>query len=79
MKWSATATDYSGVSLPVSCSPRSGSLFPLGTTKVTCSTSDSYGNRVSKSFVVRVVDTTAPELGVPAPIVVDAVAPTAWT
>lgn len=75
VKWSATATDAKGVPLAVSCTPKSGSLFPLGTTKVTCSTSDSYGNRVTKGFVVRVVDTTAPELGVPAPIVVDAVAP----
>ncbi len=76
VKWSATATDYNGTPLPVSCTPKSGSLFPLGTTKVICSTSDSYGNRVTKGFVVRVVDTTAPDLSVPATIVVDAVAPT---
>ena len=76
VKWSATATDANGVGLAVSCSPKPGSLFPLGTTKVTCATSDSYGNRVSKAFAVRVVDTTPPALMVPVPLVVNAVAPT---
>jgi hypothetical protein len=60
----------------VACTPKTGSLFPLGTTRVTCTANDSYGNRVSKSFVVRVVDTTPPELSVPTQIVVDADAPT---
>jgi Bacterial Ig domain/HYR domain len=76
VKWSATAIDYKGVQLAVSCAPKPGSLFPLGTTKVTCSTHDSYGNQVAKSFTVKVVDTTPPTLTLPAALVADAVAPT---
>jgi hypothetical protein len=40
----------------------SGDTFPLGTTKVTCSATDSRTNTGSGSFNVTVVDTTAPEL-----------------
>ena len=75
VKWTVGATDYQGVPLPVSCSRKSGTVFPPGTTKVTCTTSDAYGSVVSKGFIVRVVDTTPPKLTVPSTIVVDAVAP----
>src|SRR5689334_15440598 len=45
----------------VTCSPASGSIFPLGTTSVTCSASDGS----TGSFTVTVVDTTAPALQLP--------------
>lgn len=48
----------------VSCSPASGSTFPLGATLVTC-TATSSGGTTSKSFTVTVVDTTAPALDLP--------------
>ena len=38
-----------------SCSPASGTLFPLGPTIVTCSVSDAAGHTVSKSFNVTVL------------------------
>jgi hypothetical protein len=50
----------------VTCSPVSGSTFPIGTTTVTCSASDSHGNAGSASFHVIVADTTPPTLIVPA-------------
>src|SRR6185503_15291839 len=41
--------------LPVVCLPASGSLFPLGSTVVSCATSDTRGNSSRASFIVRVV------------------------
>lgn len=75
IKFSATATDYRGTGLTVTCKPASGALFPLGKTTVTCSTADAYGNTVSKSFTITIVDTTAPNLTVPADFAVDATSP----
>ena len=65
-----TATDLVDGPVPVSCSPRPGSQFPLGSTAVKCSAVDSHGNAGSASFDVRVVDTTPPVLTVPASITV---------
>ncbi|WIY77210.1 HYR domain-containing protein [Streptomyces anulatus] len=42
--YTATATDPQDGALPVTCTPPSGSLFPVGTTTVTCSATDSAGN-----------------------------------
>jgi DNA/RNA endonuclease G (NUC1) len=74
--FNATADDArdGGGSLPVNCTPASGSTFPFGTTTVTCSASD--GTLTSSGhFDVRVVDTTAPSLTVPATQVVEATGP----
>src|SRR5205085_3257033 len=43
-------------SVPVVCSPASGSTFPVGTTTVSCRASDSRGNVATESFHVTVVD-----------------------
>jgi len=40
--------------------PPSGTTFPLGATEVTCSARDRAGNPGQSSFMVNVVDTTAP-------------------
>jgi hypothetical protein len=64
---SPTATDnLDGPIALVPCTPSSGSTFPLGTTIVGCSATDSHGNTGTGSFSVQVVDTTAPHLTVPA-------------
>jgi hypothetical protein len=60
-----TATDAAEGPKPVSCSPTSGSTFPLGDTTVNCTASDSHGNTSSASFTIGVVDTTKPNLIVP--------------
>jgi len=68
-----TATDL-GATLTSSCSPASGSTFPVGTTTVTCTADDGRGNSSSVSFhvIIAPFDTTAPLIGVPADITVEA-------
>jgi hypothetical protein len=61
--FTVTAADAEdGSSLTPTCSPVSGSTFPLGTTTVSCTVTDSGGLKDSGSFHVTVVDTTAPTL-----------------
>jgi HYR domain len=60
---SPTAVDIVDGPLPnVGCAPESGSTFALGVNTVTCSTSDSRGNRSTATFMVKIVDTTQPVL-----------------
>lgn len=47
----------------VTCTPASGSIFPLGGTAVSCSASDAAGNTRTGSFNVVVRDTIAPVVG----------------
>jgi hypothetical protein len=62
-----TAVDLVDGPIPgVVCEPASGSVFPLGTTTVTCHATDSHGNTGKASFLVKVVDTTPPTLVIPA-------------
>jgi hypothetical protein len=59
--WSATATDVEDATTATpTCTPASGSTFPLGATTVSCSVTDGGGLKASGSFVVTVADTTAP-------------------
>jgi uncharacterized repeat protein (TIGR01451 family) len=53
-----------------SCSPASGSFFPVGTTQVTCTATDVGGNQATCSFSVTVKDTQAPVISCPANITV---------
>ena len=52
--YSASASDIVDGSVAVTCSPASGSLFPVGTTTVNCSATDSSNNSASGSFSVTV-------------------------
>jgi hypothetical protein len=72
----ATAVDTVDGPLTASCTPPSGSTFPLGTTTVTCSATDTAGNSGTASFTVKVEDTTPPSVSVPANQVVEATGPT---
>lgn len=64
--FTVTATDNIDANPAVTCSAVSGSTFALGETIVNCTTTDASGNTTSGTFVVKVVDTTAPELTIPA-------------
>ncbi|HYO52173.1 HYR domain-containing protein, partial [Archangium sp.] len=65
--FAATASDNCG-SATTTCSPASGSTFPLGTTHATCTSTDNAGNRASCSVPVTVRDTQLPLLTCPAPL-----------
>jgi hypothetical protein len=65
--FTATAVDAAGGPATVTCSPESGSVFPIGTTTVACSSSDRYGNVGSSVLTVTVRDTTAPVISGAAP------------
>lgn len=71
----ANVTDNSDPSPSVSCSPASGSLFPIGTTLVECSATDAAGNSASGSFEVTVSDTTPPSLVLPSDVTAEATSP----
>lgn len=60
--FTATAVDPVDGSVPVTCTPESGSTFPLGVTLVTCTASDLQLHEVSDTFTVTVRDTTAPQV-----------------
>ena len=62
-----TASDDTDGPRPVSCTPGSGSTFPLGSTSVTCTATDLAGHQAEASFTVAVHDTTAPTLVTPDP------------
>jgi hypothetical protein len=64
-------TDNVGVTSVV-CVPPSGSLFPVGTTQVTCTASDAAGNTATTSFSVIVKDVTAPVVDKPSDIIAEA-------
>jgi hypothetical protein len=54
VKFTASASDIVDGSVPITCTPTSGSTFPVGTTTVTCSAKDKAGNSASGSFKVTV-------------------------
>ena len=54
VSYAASAEDDVDGPVGVTCSPPSGSIFPIGTTQVTCSASDAAGNEASASFDVHV-------------------------
>ena len=60
--FSASATDDVSGAVPVTFTPASGTTFPIGTTTVTASASDTAGNTATGSFTVTVRDSTAPAL-----------------
>ncbi len=68
--YSASATDVVDGTVPVSCTPATGSSFKVGTTTVTCTARDAAGNVQTGSFRVVVAngrpkDTTPPVLTLP--------------
>lgn len=69
-----TATDDCGATVSYVSGPLSGTLFPIGSSTVTYSATDPYGNSSSYSFTVFVSDNQAPDINCPADIT--AIAPT---
>ena len=69
--YSASATDETDGTITPSCSPASGSTFPIGESTVNCSATDAAGNKSTGSFKVTVQD-TAPVLSLPGDKTVEA-------
>jgi hypothetical protein len=60
VSYTVTAHDLVDGNVAAHCTPASGSDFPMGTTTVQCTASDSHGNTANGSFHVTVRDTTPP-------------------
>jgi len=76
--FTASANDLVDGPVPVACSPASGATFPLGSTSVLCSATDSYGNTANGNFTVTVnliVDNVPPVVTVPPDITAEATSP----
>jgi hypothetical protein len=54
VEFAASALDWKGRSVPVTCTRLSGSTFPIGSTTVTCSATDAGGRTASAWFDVHV-------------------------
>jgi hypothetical protein len=54
--YAPTAKDDDGLAYPVSCTPASGSTFPIGTSTVSCQATDAAGNTALGGFHVQVRD-----------------------
>jgi len=64
--FSASATDKVSGSVTVSLSTNSDSIFPIGTNTVTATAVDEAGNTATRTFTVKVRDTTKPVITLPA-------------
>jgi large repetitive protein len=73
--FAGTAFDKVDRVVATTCTPSTGASFGLGDTTVTCLATDAHHNTGSATFVVTVVDTTAPELTVPTDITEEATGP----
>ena len=52
--YAVSALDAADGSVPISCTPGSASVFPIGNTTVSCTAADNSGNSASATFVVTV-------------------------
>ncbi len=59
VSFTVSANDLVDGSMAATCSSASGSMFPVGTTTVKCSATDSHGNTASGTFTVSVQYATA--------------------
>jgi predicted CXXCH cytochrome family protein len=72
VSFTATASDPDDAAGPVTCTPPSGSTFTIGTTTVSCSSTDTHSNTGTASFNIEVIldvppETTPPEIGTVSP------------
>jgi hypothetical protein len=66
------ATDPDDTVVSTTCTPASGSAFPVGSTPISCSAVDSNGNVGTAAFAVVVSDTTPPLVTVPGALTAEA-------
>ncbi len=68
VSFSVTATDDCDPSPDIVADPPSGTLFPMGSTLVTCTASDAAGNSAACEFLITILDTTPPSIDCPGTI-----------
>jgi hypothetical protein len=73
--YEASATDSDDKIVSFSCSPASGSTFPIGTTTVNCQATDQRENTSKGSFKVVVRDTTPPTISGASDVTAEAAGP----
>jgi hypothetical protein len=73
IRFAASATDDVDGPVPVTCTPASGSTFPLGTTPVACAAIDRAGFAASSGFTVNVLDSMPPTLKLPGGLTEEAI------
>ena len=73
VSFSPTASDDEDGPVTVLCTPPSGSVFPIGSTTVTCTASDTSGNYSQTSFQVTVNDDRVNDISPPSITVPDAI------
>ncbi|MCA9218176.1 MAG: HYR domain-containing protein, partial [Planctomycetales bacterium] len=59
VEYSVHAVDFTGQTILVNCTPPSGSQFPIGSTTVDCSATDSAGHSAAASFAITVENVVA--------------------
>jgi len=62
VNYEARAIDDIDGEIPISCSPTSGSIVPVGTFNIVCAATDAAGNSVLNSFMVAVSPATAGQI-----------------
>lgn len=78
--YGVTAADPDDPDKAITCTPASGSTFPLGATTVTCTAEDTHLNMATATFAVTVQDGTAPAFaGLPSSLSADATSPSGAT
>ncbi len=78
--YGVTAADPDDLVKAITCTPASGSTFPLGATTVTCTAEDTHLNTATATFAVAVQDRTAPAFaGLPSSLTADATSPSGAT
>ncbi len=79
VNYSASSTDLVDGAVSVSCVLPSGSTFPVGSSTVNCSATDSHANTSSGSFTINVQDPDGPAITLPANITTEATSPSGAT
>jgi HYR domain len=72
VRFSASATDQVDGTVPVVCTPTSGTSFALGATLVPCSAVDRSGFAATGDFLVTVLDRRPPVLKLPGSVTEEA-------